>query len=192
MDFHPNAEPAQINWEGRYPQFPTVPASMDEITTSLTHLLRKLEKLPIEQIGNDLRDTVQGAKRLVTSAELQEAIIALDGTLKQTQQFAETLSQVITPELRSAVSNLNSTLNHTRKLAQNIDRQVVPKLDATLKEAQSTLRSIKGSISKDSPLYYELMRVLKELTGAARSIRVMADYLERHPDALIYGKGKRR
>jgi paraquat-inducible protein B len=36
------------------------------------------------------------------------------------------------------------------------------------------------------------MQVLKELTGAARSIRVMADYLERHPDALIYGKGKRR
>ena len=192
LDFHPDAEPAQINWEGRYPQFPTVPTSMEEITTSLTHLLRKLEKLPIEQIGNDLRDTVQGANRLVNSAELQSSVRELDETLKQAQLFAETLTQVITPELRSAVSNLNATLNHTRKLAQNIDRTVVPKLDATLKEAQSTLKSIKGSISKDSPLYYELMRVLKELTGAARSIRVMADYLEQHPDALIYGKGKRR
>lgn len=70
LDFHPNAEPAQINWEGRYPQMPTVPTSIEEITTSLTHLLKKLEKLPIEQIGNDLRDTVQGAKRLVNSAEL--------------------------------------------------------------------------------------------------------------------------
>jgi paraquat-inducible protein B len=165
---------------------------MEEITTSVTHLLRKLEKLPIEQIGNDLRDTVQGANRLVNSAELQSSVRELDETLKQAQLFGETLTRVITPELRSAVSNLNATLNHTRKLAQNIDRTVVPKLDATLKEAQSTLKSIKGSISKDSPLYYELMRVLKELTGAARSIRVMADYLERHPDALIYGKGKRR
>ena len=192
MDFHPDAEPTHIKWEGRYPQFPTVPTSMDEITTSLTHLLKKLEKLPIEQIGNDLRDTVQGAKRLVTSAELQNAIKELDATLKQAQLFGETLTQVITPELRSAVSNLNATLNHTRKLAQNIDRSVVPQLDGTLKEARSTLRTIKGSISKDSPLYYELMRVLKELTGAARSIRVMTDYLERHPDALIYGKGKRR
>ena len=192
LDFFPDAEPAEIIWEGRYPQFPTVPTSMEEITTSLTHLLKKLEKLPIEQIGNDLRDTIQGANRLVNSAELKESLRSLDETLKQTQQFTETLSRVIAPELRSAVSNLNSTLNHTRKMTQNIDRSVVPELDATLKEAQSTLRSLKGAIAKDSPLYYELMRVLKELTGAARSIRVMADYLERHPDALIYGKGKRQ
>jgi len=192
LDFHPDAEPTQINWQGRYPQMPTVPTSMDEITTSLTQLLKKLEKLPIEQIGNDLRDTVQGAKRLVNSAELQEAVAALNATLSQAQQFAATLNKVITPELRSAVANLNTTLEHTRKLARNFDRTVVPELDATLQEAQVTLKTIKGSVSKDSPLYYELMRVFKELTGAARSIRVMADYLERNPDALIYGKGKRR
>jgi len=192
LDFHPNAEPAQIIWEGRYPQIPTVPTPMEEITTSLTQLLKKIEKLPIEQIGNDLRDTVQGAKRLVNSAELQESIIALNQTLNQAQQFAATLNKVITPELRSAVANLNTTLKHTRKLAQNFDQTVVPELDATLKEAQFTLNAIKGSVSKDSSLYYELMRVFKELSGAAHSIRVMADYLERNPDALIYGKGKRR
>ena len=190
LDFHPNAEPAKINWGGRYPQIPTVPTPMEEITTSLTHLLNKLEKLPIEQIGNDLRDTVQGAKRLVNSAELQEAITALNATIKQAQQFVGTLNQAITPKLRSAVSNLDTTLQHTRKLAQNFDRTVVPELDATLEKAQSTLNAIMGSVSKDSQLYYELMRVLKELTGAAQSIRMMADYLERHPDALIYGKGK--
>jgi paraquat-inducible protein B len=192
LDFHPEAEPAQIIWEGRYPQLPTVPTSMEEITTSLTQLLKKLEKLPIEQIGNDLRDTVQGAKRLVNSAELQESIVALNQTLNQMQQFTATLTTVITPELRSAMASLNTTLKYTSKLAQNFDRTAVPELDATLKEAQSTLNAIKGSVSKDSPLYYELMRVFKELSGAARSIRVMADYLERNPDALIYGKGKRR
>ena len=192
LDFHPEAEPAQIIWEGRYPQMPTVPTSMDEITTSLTQLLKKLEKLPIEQIGNDLRDTIQGAKRLVNSAELQESIVALNQTLNQVQQFTATLTKVIAPELRSAMANLNTTLKYTSKLAQNFDRTVVPELDVTLKEAQSTLNAIKGAVSKDSPLYYELMRVFKELSGAARSIRVMADYLERNPDALIYGKGKRR
>ena len=46
-------------------------------------------------------------------------------------------------------------------------------------------------MSKDSPLYHDLKRVLRDLADAARSIRVLADYLERHPDALIYGKGKR-
>jgi paraquat-inducible protein B len=99
---------------------------------------------------------------------------------------------VIAPDIKSAVSSLNETLQRTRMLAQNFDASVVPELGATLQQAQSTLKSINGSVSKDSPLYYELLRVFKELTEAARSFRVMADYLERNPDALIYGKGKRR
>ena len=73
IDMHPEAPPAKINWEGRYPELPTVPTAMEEITTSLTQLLKKLEKLPIEQIGSDLRDTVSGAKRLMNSAELQKS-----------------------------------------------------------------------------------------------------------------------
>jgi len=192
MDFHPDAPPAKINWEGRYPQIPTIPAPMQEITTSLTQLLKKFEKLPIEQIGNDLRDTVEGAKQLVASAELQEAVTNLNKTLKQAQQFAVALNQAVAPELKSAVSSLNDTLKRTRQLAQNFDASVVPELSATMQQAQSTLKSINGSVSKDSPLYYELLRVFKELSEAARSIRVMADYLERNPDALIYGKGKKR
>ena len=78
---HPEAPPANINWEGRYPELPTVPTAMEEITTSLTQLLRKFETLPIEQIGSDLRDTVAGAKRLINSAELQKSVTALNQTL---------------------------------------------------------------------------------------------------------------
>jgi paraquat-inducible protein B len=192
LDFHPEAPPAQVIWKGRYPQMPTVPTSMEEITTSLTQLLKKLEKLPIEQIGSDLRDTVQGAKRLVNSAELKEAITALNNTLTQAQEFAKGLNETIAPDLKTAAANLNEALKRSRALVQNFDSRVVPELDTTLQQVQSTLKSIEGSVSKNSPLHFELMRVLKELGGAARSIRLMADYLERHPDALIYGKGKQR
>ena len=192
LDFHPEAPPAKIIWEGRYPQIPTIPTSMEEITTSLTQLLKKLEKLPIEQMGNDLRDTIQGAKQLVASTELQESLQALNATLGQAQKFAAALNTVIAPELKSAVANLNAALQRTRQLVENFNASAVPELNATLQEAQSTLTTIKGSVSKESPMYYELMRVFKELTEAARSFRLMADYLERHPDALIYGKGRRQ
>ena len=39
------------------------------------------------------------------------------------------------------------------------------------------------------PLNREAARALEELAGAARSMRILMDYIERHPDALIYGKG---
>ena len=162
VDMHPEAPPAKINWEGKYPEFPTVPTAMEAITTSLTQLLGKLEKLPIEQIGSDLRDTVAGAKRLTNSAELQDSITALNETLDQAQKFVAALNKAIAPELKSAVSNLNSALIQAQKLTKSLNSNVAPQADRTLKALQE----------------------------AARSIKVWAEYLERHPEALIRGKGK--
>ena len=162
IDLHPEAPPAKINWEGRYPEFPTVPTAMEEITTSLTHILQKFEKLPIDQIGSDLRDTVAGAKRLMNSAGIKQSVTALDETLNQAQKFVAVLNTDIAPELKAAVSNLNSALIQAQKLAKSLNSNVAPQTD----------------------------RTLKELQAAARSIKVWAEYLERHPEALIRGKGK--
>ena len=162
IDMHPEAPPAKINWEGRYPELPTVPTAMEEITTSLTQLLKKFEKLPIEQIGSDLRDTVAGAKRLINSAELQKSITALNQTLNQAQKFVAALNTSIAPELKTAVSNLNSALIQAQKLTKSLNSNVAPQADRTLKALQE----------------------------AARSIKILAAYLERNPEALIRGKGK--
>lgn len=162
IDMHPEAPPAKINWEGRYPEMPTVPTAMDEITTNLTQLLKKLEKLPIEQIGNDLRDTVSGANRLINSAKLESSITALNQTLDQAQKFVAALNTGIAPELKSAVSNLDTALIQVQKLTKSLNSNVAPQLD----------------------------RTLRELQAAARSIKVWAAYLERNPEALIRGKSK--
>ncbi len=69
---------------------------------------------------------------------------------------------------------------------------VTPKLELAIKQAQTTLTAIGSTLSQDSPLFRELIRMLRELADAARFIRDLADYLERHPDALIYGKAKQR
>lgn len=168
FDFFPEAPPVGIKYDGVYPQLPTVPAPLAMITASLNQLLNKLEKLPLEEIANSLKKTVQGAERLVNSADLKQAIVKLNETLNNTDRFTENLNKAVMPQLSSAVAQLNDTLVQTEK----------------------TLADIGTTVNPDSPLYRELRRAMKELGDAARSIRVMADYLERHPDALIYGKGK--
>ncbi len=162
LDMHPEAPPAKINWEGSYPEVPTVPTALEEITTSLAQLLNKFEKLPIEQIGNDLRDAVAGAKQLINSPDLQKSITALNETLNQAQIFVAALNTDVASELKSAVSNLNAALIQAQKLAKSLNSNVAPQADRTLKEIQA----------------------------AARSIKVWAEYLERHPEALIRGKSR--
>jgi paraquat-inducible protein B len=57
-----------------------------------------------------------------------------------------------------------------------------------LAQAQGTLASADAMVGSNSQTRYDLDSMLKELAGAARSIRVLTDYLERHPEALIRGK----
>jgi paraquat-inducible protein B len=57
-----------------------------------------------------------------------------------------------------------------------------------LKSADSAFKSINDLVGKRSPTRADLDYTLKELAGAARSLRVLADYLEQHPDALLKGK----
>ncbi len=61
-------------------------------------------------------------------------------------------------------------------------RRAIADANRVVKNADTTL------FSKDSPAPQDLRDTLQEITRAARSIRVLVDYLERHPDALIRGK----
>ena len=81
--------------------------------------------------------------------------------------------------------------NINKKIAPQLNSATV-QLNATLKTANQTLADIRTVVNPDSALYRQLNRAMKELADAAQSIRVLAEYLERHPDALIYGKGKRQ
>jgi paraquat-inducible protein B len=60
----------------------------------------------------------------------------------------------------------------------------------TMKEAEGTLASARAVIDPESPTFYELTKSLHEISGAARAVRILADYLERNPRALIFGKAK--
>ena len=63
------------------------------------------------------------------------------------------------------------------------------KADTVLVQAESTMATLERQLDEDSPLLFELSETFKELSAASRSIRIMADYIERHPEALLKGKG---
>jgi paraquat-inducible protein B len=66
--------------------------------------------------------------------------------------------------------------------------KVLTDLDGTLVSGRGTLDSANKLIEPNSALGVQLGTTLQEVSGAAKSLRVLADYLERHPEALIRGK----
>src|SRR5262249_51493854 len=68
-------------------------------------------------------------------------------------------------------------------------------LDRTLVSARAAIDTGRGTldyanklIEPNSVLGEQLGSTLQEVSRAAQSIRVLADYLERHPESLIRGK----
>jgi paraquat-inducible protein B len=51
-------------------------------------------------------------------------------------------------------------------------------------------KAMEGYTGANSPVRYELIKTLNELSAAARSFRTFAEYMESHPEALIKGKGR--
>ena len=58
----------------------------------------------------------------------------------------------------------------------------------TLETMTKTLNTVDGVIAPDSPLQYDLAKMMMEFTSTAQSVRALTSYLERHPEALISGK----
>jgi paraquat-inducible protein B len=161
MDFFPDAEPATLVDEGGHPVVPTVPTPMEEISTKFMNILDKIDRMPLEEISKDLSNTVKGAKHIAES-----------------------------PELMEAIANLNTTLRETSLLVSDLRNTVTPEINAVLEEARFSLANAERMLNVDSPLQVKLNSALDEISGAARSLRLLMDYLERHPEALIQGKGK--
>jgi paraquat-inducible protein B len=161
LDFFPNAKPATLVRGGRYgyPEFPTTPTQLEEIGTKVSQLVAKLDKIPIDEIGQDLSATVKGARRIANSPEITETLKALNAAVKELQLLAA--------ELRT---------------------RTAPELSATLQQAQASLASASDVLEAGSPLQSRLRETLEELAAAARALRALSDALERQPQSILTGK----
>ena len=104
--------------------------------------------------------------------------------------------EAIGTDLTKVLTTLNQTLEDVSKSLKSIDTDITPGLKTTLDELRSTIavtdRVLNNTdatlVGKDAPAQQELRDALQEIARAARSLRVLADYLEQHPESLIRGK----
>ncbi len=129
----------------------------------------------MEDVTRQLDRVVSGlqpeASRLITS--LTETSDTARGAVKELSgDLQKTLAQ-LGPELAALAVELKDVSDTARN---------------TLEKAQVTLQDVDGALSGDLPLGYQLKQALQELAAAARSLRTLADYLERNPESLLLGK----
>jgi paraquat-inducible protein B len=121
------------------------------------------------------------------------AIPTLAGPLADVQpQLAEIVAKINKVPFDDIGRNLNDTLAQARSAIE----QLKPDAQASLAEVRRTLQSVQESLSRadrnlldpSAPIQRNAEQTLLDLQRAAQSLRVLTDYLQRHPESLLRGK----
>ena len=155
--------------------------NLDKTARNANKLVMQLQT-DTQTLAQRAVETLEQTRRTVAAGE-----IALAATLVD----ISTLTKNTDAHLSQVVVKLDSALASVQALSENLDRQVQPLSDSarvTMDQATLTLIAAESLVSEDSNTRYNLDTTLEELAAAARSVRLMADYLEQNPDALLKGK----
>ena len=155
-------------------------------------------------LPSDAKHTIQDTLGLLQDINTRFGPLAekVDKTLSHYDKLAQDVDVQIKPVLsdlraailkaRDAMAQAEKTLGLKQGKSAEVADSIIGAADAIEKAAEATrpaLANIKDLTSEDSATIYTLNTMLKEVAAAARSIRTLTDYLARHPEALISGKG---
>jgi paraquat-inducible protein B len=153
-----------VGSDPRYPELPTIgSANLDSITQAAERFMSKLDRVKVDEVGSELLATLKGANRIANSPDLETAIVDLRHSL---QSLRSVLARVDDSNLQQAINAAHTALDRLGTTLEMTNRLLDP----------------------NSPLHYNLIQATGELEETARSIRSLVDTLERHPNALIFGK----
>ncbi len=159
------APAARLAYAGGIGSIPSAPGATDleDIALQADQILAKVNQIPIDAIGRDIGVIMKRLRMLASSPKMDEGLLHAGDSLAQIDRILKEVQ----PQIGPLVAKLNQAAAQISEIAASARRL----LDGD------------GAAQDDS-----LPEAVRQLNEAARSVRTLAEFLERHPDALIRGK----
>ena len=158
LQFVKNAPPLTLTYEGDVAIMPSQPGGVDGIMDSVSTITDKIAAMPLTQIGEHVNDLIAHADGRLNSREVTQSLVAL-----------------------------RNSLQHLDTLTKNAN-QHLPELLASLQGTMNNAQSLLGAYGGDTDFHRSLQGMITQMTQMARSLRLLTDYLDHHPSALITGR----
>jgi len=155
------------------PELPTLPTTLEEMTKSVSEVLAELRTIDFTKIGRDVNDVIVNVNDIVKKPELKAAVDRLPGLVASANDLVSDLRTRAGPLAASA----QGTVDEARRAAE---------------AARATLEDVRTLLAPDGPLAVEATRTVGDLGQAARALRDLADYLERNPNSVVFGRATDR
>jgi paraquat-inducible protein B len=169
LDYMPDSEAHFVGAAGGLPEIPTVPQQIEEATEVVKQIVARLGELDLKALVESATGTLDALRDLAGSDEARRAVVSLDETLLSLRELSKTLETTIGP--------LGKSLKTTADQTQHLEKQL-----------SDTLGAVQQLVKPGSPITQQLSTALQDVSAAARSLRQLADSLERNPGAIVRGR----
>ncbi|HYZ22026.1 MAG TPA: MlaD family protein [Rhodopila sp.] len=169
LDLYKDAGTEVLGKSGDDYVIPVLGGSAEDVASAATNLVNRLNDIPFATIGQNLSQLLVNTNALMGDKRLSDSLAELQATLAGTQTLVANLNHGLTPmtnRMPAIASDLEESVRHLNRLTT----------------------SFESGYGGDSRFNRDLSRMMGQLSDAARSIRVLADLLSRHPEALIRGR----
>ncbi|MEZ2419597.1 intermembrane transport protein PqiB [Luteibacter sp. RCC_6_2] len=105
------------------------------------------------------------------------------------EQLSSIVDKVEKIPFDSIGKNLDGSLKELQGTLKQVNGDLLPEAKKTLQGVNRTVGTANDALSENSPLQQNIANTLEELQRTVRSVRAFTDYLGRHPEALLRGRG---
>lgn len=168
LEFVPNAEPAQAAQVGTAIVVPSRGGGAN-LMDAVSAVADQLNRVPIGQIAENLNRLLANANQTIGSTDMRASIKTLSATLQELQTLVRQTNAGLTPALRRLPA-------------------ISDQLQQAMTHANQVLAGLGSNYGAASDFHRDLRQLMDEAADAARSVRMLADFLDRHPEALLRGR----
>jgi paraquat-inducible protein B len=180
LDVVPGAPPAPPPWARLpYPEIPVhAEPGLAALQADASKLMAKLQGLDLEGLVGDLRRGASSLER--ATSRFEAAVAAAPSTLRAADAAFASLGGAARA-IEAGVPPLAADA-----------RVAVGELRATLQAANGAARHVDQLVDPGSPLAWQLTATLAEIQRTSRSLRHLAEELDRDPSAIVRGRAEAR
>jgi paraquat-inducible protein B len=190
LDFYKDANPPVLHQEANESvlEIPPQPSDIDAILADLTKAIGNIGSVDFSSLAKDLQSVLKSAQTALDSLHLDQLGNSLD-------KAANSISTLANGEqVKGAIASARQSFDQLTVTLKNLN-PAIGDLKPTLDQAKVALTNLQKSTAEldqvlrpDSSFRYQLDSSLSEISAAAASIQQLADFLQRHPNSLLFGR----
>lgn len=197
LDFHPDKPANYVALDPNLSEIPTIRTSVEELTSTL-------EGFAVEKFLADVTAISGSINKLLSAQATQDLPKRLDATLRHLESLAARIdaqSKPILADVRDDLTEMRKALVATQTAMAKVevaadrvaalaspDSQMVGNMTRASDQLAKAATALQELAARDSPTVQNMNAAMKEIARAAAALRVLAEMLEKQPDAIYRGK----